>query len=286
MSRLASGELVCRGIFPSELATVQVDAVSGHHARAFASLRSLDQPHPARRVPPCPNHEQREGACGGCALMALSDAAQRELKRAMLRERFGLVVDQVEAASPTLGYRYSSKRVALAVEGRLVLGSFARRSHAPASMTGCLVDHPLLARAFDEAERQARQLGIQPYDEAHDRGDLRAVWGKTDGQQVILTLVVRAADGRAAVSLPQELRGVAGVLVSVQDQPTNQLRGAAATLSAGQPGLTVRLLDHEVEVGALGFLQPNPRAAEACYRRLLEPASGADQGELAFDLYA
>lgn len=290
VSRIASGEVLCRGLFPGEVGTLHIDAVSAHHARAFASLRSLDQAHPARREPPCPNHEARGGACGGCALMALDENAQRELKRAMLRERFGLEVASVEAASPELGYRFSSKRVALRVAGQLVLGSFARASHAPAPMPGCLVDHPRIEAAFAELERVARALAIEPYDETSDQGDLRAAWAKTDGARVIVSLVVRSAQSRAAQLVPEQLSAVDGVLVSVQDQPGNQLRGASASLRCGQPEVSLALLGHAVEVGALGFLQPNPRAAEAAYRALLEPISDAPHAarshQRAFDLYA
>lgn len=287
VSRLAAGEVVCRGVFPSEVATVHIDAVSAHHARAFASLRSLDTPHPARRTPPCPNHEAREaGRCGGCALMALQEPAQRELKRDMLRARFGLEVAQVEAVSDELGYRYSSKRVALRVDGTLRLGSFARASHAPAPMRGCLVDHPRIERAFSAVERAAQVLRIEAYDESSDHGDLRAVWAKTDGERVIVTLVVRIPEGAASKVLPGRIEGVNGVLVSLQESPGNQLRGAPAVLVRGISEVTLQLLDQRVEVGALGFLQPNPHTAEAAYGALLEPSAEAQRTQLAFDLYA
>jgi 23S rRNA (uracil1939-C5)-methyltransferase len=286
VSRLAAGEVVCRGLFPSEVATVHIDAVSAHHARAFASLRNLEQPHPARRTPPCLNHEANAGRCGGCALMALHEPAQRALKREMLREQFGLEVTEVEAVSEDLGYRYSSKRVALWVEGALRLGSFARGSHLAAPMPGCLVDHPRIERAFAAVERAAQALRIQPYDEANDRGDLRAVWAKTDGERVIITLVTRTPDGATSKVLPGRIKGVNGVLVSVQDKRGNQLRGAPASLARGLPEVTLQLLDQGVEVGALGFLQPNPRTAEAAYSALLGSAPEASSRQLAFDLYA
>ena len=55
----------------------------------------------------------------------------------------------------------------------------------------------------------------------------------------------------------------------------------------GNGTLQVQLAGTEVEVGPLGFLQPNPRVAELAYRDLVAAPSGAALGgELAYDLYA
>lgn len=286
VSKLADRTVSCPGLFPGERAAVRIESVSRQHPRAFASLRALEQPHPERRAAPCPNHVERGGACHGCALMALSEAAQRAAKRDMLAAQFGLEVREVEPAPQALGYRYSSKRVALNVAGELTLGSYVQGSHAPAPMPGCLVDHPRLAAAFDELEREARRLGIVPYDEARAQGDLRYVWGKTDGDAVIVTLVSAQAASRARALLPGALRSVEGVLASVQDSRSNTLRGSPAELLAGRSEIAIALLEQRVEVGALGFLQPNPRMAEAAYRALLAPLRDGRPCALAFDLYA
>jgi tRNA/tmRNA/rRNA uracil-C5-methylase (TrmA/RlmC/RlmD family) len=297
VSQIADRELVCHGLFPGEQGQVRIDAVSRQAPRAFASLVRRESAHPARREAACQNHEARGGACGGCALMELSESAQREEKRALLAQRFGLGVREVEHVGPELGYRYSSKRVALNVGGgeargsaraqNLVLGSYARESHAPAAMAGCLVDHPRLVSAFDEVERVGRALGVAPFDERGERGDLRAVWAKTNGEQVIVTLVVRSAEGLAATRLAQALAQADGVLVSVHEAPSNNLRGAPAALVKGVGELSLELLGQRVGVGALGFLQPNPAAAALAYRALLAPSEDAEGGaHLAFDLYA
>jgi 23S rRNA (uracil1939-C5)-methyltransferase len=286
VSQLADRELVCHGLFPSEQGQVRIDAVARQQPRVFASLVERTSSHPARREAACQTHEARTGACSGCALMELSEDAQREEKRALLAARFGLVVASVESSGPALGYRYSSKRVALARRGELVLGSYARESHRPAAMSGCLVDHALLVRAFDEVEQKARELGIERFDERTGHGDLRAVWAKTNGEQVIVTLVVRSAEGPAGSQLAQQLTAD-GVLVSVHEGASNNLRGERAQVRKGRADLALTLLGQSVEVGALGFLQPNPGVAALAYSTLLAPLTpGNEKGQLAFDLYA
>lgn len=284
--------LLCPGLFPSEQGHVQIDAVSRHHARAHGRLLELTVPHTGRRTAPCPNHERNAGRCSGCALMELDDKAQREVKRTLLANEYGLHVSQVESVGPSLGYRWASKRVAArSVEARgpndgaFVLGSYARGSHEPASMTGCLVEHPRLKAAFDQLEELARKHRIVPFDERTGEGDLRYVWAKTNGQAVILTLITGHVESRAAELLPSELSQVAGVCRSVQGARGNQLRGSSAELLCGQAELSTSLLDQTVPLGALGFLQPNPQVAELAYR-VLTGITPDDPTELALDLYA
>ncbi|HEY6878357.1 MAG TPA: hypothetical protein VI299_10090 [Polyangiales bacterium] len=282
VGQLVERSVHVRGVFPGERALVRIEAVSRHHPRAHARLRSLLEAHPSRRQAPCLDHESRLGRCTGCALMELDEAAQREAKRAMLHERFGLLVSEVEAAPRPLGYRHSSKRVALrdAKSGGPYLGSYSHGSHRPAAMGHCLVDHPLLMRAFSSVESNMRALSIEPYDELLHTGDLRYVWAKTNGEQVIVTLITARETTRVrelAVRLPVE-----GVLHSVQSAHTNALRGRPAQLLRGEGEVVLALLDQRVEVGALGFVQPNPAVAADAYCALTSHPGG----KLAFDLYA
>jgi 23S rRNA (uracil1939-C5)-methyltransferase len=282
VGELEQRQVHCRRAFPGELVQVRIEAVSRHHPRAHATLRSVVRGHVGRRRAPCLDHESRLGRCSGCALMELDESAQREAKLVMLRDRFGLQVETLEAAPVQLGYRHSSKRVVLrdARSGGPYLGSFAQGSHRPASMANCLVDHPALMRAFTAVESQIRALAIEPYDELLHTGDLRYVWAKTNGEQVIVTLVTAGETtrvGELASKLP-----VDGVLHSVQAGHGNALRGTPATLLQGVAEVTVALLEQSVEVGALGFVQPNPAVAGEAYRMLTDHPGGA----LAFDLYA
>jgi 23S rRNA (uracil1939-C5)-methyltransferase len=286
VATLEGREISCPGLFPGEAAAVRIEAVSRQHARAHATLVTLESAHPKRRSAPCMRHvSQQAGGCTGCPLMELSEDAQAELKAQLLRERFELPVERVEPALEALGYRWSSKRIAFGRPGALALGSYARGTHTPVEMAGCLVDHPLLVSVFSAIVRAANELGIAPFDERTGQGDLRYVWAKTNGSDCIVTLVVSDANARAARELAARELPCAGVLVSVQEGRGNALRGSPPVLVRGVAELGVSLMNQRVEVGALGFLQPNPRVAEACYAALTSWPSERP-AELAFDLYA
>lgn len=278
------------GVFPGESAAARVEHVSRQAPRAHARLLELLRPHPARRAPPCPHSDSgappRPGMCSGCPLQALDVAAQRALKVEALA-RLGLHVDAMVGDEREFGYRWSSKRVVTGAPGQVIVGSYVRGSHAPARMDDCRIDHPAIAAAARELQEVASARGIEPYDEATGAGDLRYVWLKTDGRDVLLTLITAARPSRAAEELPPSLKLPAGIAWSVQAGRGNAVRGEPAVQLAGRPDLSVSVAGVAVDVGPLGFLQPNPGLAGRCYLDLVAGPDGEPlAGALALDLYA
>jgi 23S rRNA (uracil1939-C5)-methyltransferase len=216
--------------------------------------------------------------------MALEEPDQRALLREMLLAQHGLEVGEVVAAPRSLGYRWSAKRIAYGGPGKLRLGSFERGTNRPADMKGCLVDHPLIAAAADELADAARDLGIAAHDEERKRLGLRAVWLRTNGTQVLATLVTSEANEMELVRLSPRLTRCDGVACSFHRDAGNALRGAEATVLRGIEALDV----HGTRVGPLGFLQPNPEVAERMYDHLVDGIGVGDGsgGGRVFDLYA
>lgn len=279
------------GAFPGEQARVRVEHVSRQAPRAHARLLELVRPHPQRRPAPCPHSDSgqppRPDACSGCPLQALDLAAQRTHKRAALIARHGLDPGPLVAGPDEWGYRWSSKRVVAGTKGHVLLGSYHRGTHTPAAMTACMIDHPAIAAAARELQAAASALAIEPFDETTGTGDLRHAWLKTDGRDVLLTLITAARPSRAAELLPAALRLPAGIAWSVQPGPGNAIRGEPPVHLHGRAALHTTLAGIPVEIGPLGFLQPNPRVAELAYLDLVTDPDGAPlSGRLAFDLYA
>jgi len=272
-----SGRTRVAGAFPGERVLARVEHV-GKHA-SFATTLEVERGRPGRRLPPCPRHvDRKSGSCTGCALMALEESDQRTLLREMLRNQHGLEVGEVVAAPESLGYRWSAKRVAFGGPGKLRLGSFMRGTNRPADMEGCLVDHPLISAAADELAEGARDLGIAAHDEERKRLGLRAVWFRTNGTQVLATLVTSEGNEDELRRLSPRLTRCDGVAFSFHREGGNALRGAEATLLRGIEALDV----NGMRIGPLGFLQPNPRVAEQMYDDLVDGMGGGR----VFDLYA
>ena len=291
--------LTLPGAFPGESASARVVHLSRHRGdgnrhRGAGKLVSLEERHPQRRIPPCPNSRRplqpdHPGRCDGCALMAVDEAAQRSFVKEHLRSAYGLTVDEVHSATEPFGYRWSSKRIAFGGAGRLQLGSWQRASHRPASMEGCLVDHPRITAAFDELQRVAQELAIAAYDERSSSGLVRYVWAKTDGDRVLLTLVCATDERESILELAKGLRRSHGVTLSIHAGNDNAMRGSAPEPLVGLDSLQVPFGEAigSVTVGAGGFLQPNPQVVQRIYRALTHGADGSEMaGSLAFDLYA
>lgn len=279
LDRDAEREVLTPGLFGGEVARVRIEHVS--RGGPVAHARLVDLVRGERRPVPCAQHVDREGRCGGCPLMALEGAAQREQKRQMLAT-LGLHVDALRHDERELGYRVSSKRVAFGSAGRLVLGSFARGSHTPADMHGCLVEHPALSAAASGVVRVAQRLGIVAFDERRGDGLLRAVWLRlvaplAERGEVVMTLVTTREPDAAFVDALAKLANVRVVAWSRHAGVGNDLRGEAPTLLRGAVE----------DSGLLGFLQPNAPLAEQMYDALLDDEHGAPlRGERAFDLFA
>lgn len=279
------------GGFAGEHVLVKVTHVSKQRPDAHAVVVNIVRPHLQRRRAPCSHHESRARVgCTGCPLMLLKPAAQQALKQEQLA-KLGITPDRwVDVEGAELGYRWSAKRVAQGSAGRLMLGSYLRRSHRIADMITCVVDHPLIQSCALELQRLANDLRIAGYDESTCMGELRYVWLKTNGKQVLVTLItsrdVTEELRSLAVQLVESGRA-AGVHVGVQNDTGNNMRTESATLLHGAATLPVELAGVALELGPLGFLQPNPAVAALAYADLCRDASGqAVTGALALDVYA
>ncbi|MEE9385350.1 MAG: hypothetical protein V3V08_18240 [Nannocystaceae bacterium] len=276
-------------VFPGERVQIRIDHVARHGRKLFATATAIDVAHPQRRTAPCPSHSENPGGtCCGCPLMTLHPPAQAAMKRRWLAEAHELVVDDlIDVQGGNDGYRWSSKRIVSGRPGALVLGSYVKGTHKVADMLACAVDHPALVACLDELRREANALRIEPYDETTRSGDLRYLWLKTDGAKVLLTLLTASRDSRAALELPAKLKRPAGLWWSVQEEAGNSLRGAHPRHLAGDETLAVDLCGSTMQVGPLGFLQPNPRGIERAYADLVCDLAGERlSGTRAFDLYA
>lgn len=280
-------QVLVPGAFPGEAVRARLLHVARRRPVAHALLHELVSPSADRVEAPCPRHPARGGRCTGCPLLPLGEGAQRAALADMLAREHGLEVDRVRhRQGGGFGYRWSSKRVVAGRRGSVRLCSFARGTHRPVDMAGCLLEHPAIERAFAELARVASALEVDPFDERRGTGELRYAWAKTDGERVLLTLITANHDRASVERLAAALALPAAVAWSVQPSRGNALRGGAPVLLRGAV-LEATVAGVRVAVGPLGFLQPNPPMIAEAYRELVSaPGGGPLEGKLAFDLYA
>jgi len=285
VGRYEDVEVHVNGLLPGETADVKIDYVSQQRPRAHGKAVNRRNTHPGRRPAPCPHH----GRCNGCPLMEMDLPSQQELKRSELEREYHVKIDRmVSLENGGLRYRWSSKRVVHGTVGDIILGSYMRGTHSVADMSGCLVDHPDIVACITELTDVANEMKIVPYDEEHERGDLRYAWFKTDGQgQVLLALITGEPAAPKVLELARNLETPAGIAWGVNSQQGNDMRGVTLRPLRGRQNLALDFDGVKFFAGPLGFLQPNPAAASLAYHDLIRvPAGGVPHGRLAFDLYA
>ncbi|PZS34840.1 MAG: hypothetical protein DLM59_03955 [Pseudonocardiales bacterium] len=219
---------------------------------------------PDRVEPPCPH--ARPGGCGGCDWQHATPQAQRELKAAVVAEQLARLGDRPDlpvTVEPVpggpLGWR---TRVRFAVDAGGTVGLHRHRSHDIEPVEHC----PL-------ATESVGQLGVT-----------LQRWPGAQAVEVIassggdLALVVTPRAG-ADVAVPPL---AAATEPAVLSQPG---RGGRATRVRGHRAVRERALGRIFRVGAAGFWQVHPAAAEtlaAAVVRALRPQAG----DSVLDLYA
>ena len=279
------------GALPGERCSVRVDAIDRARPRAHGVVVQVLEADPMRRAAPCRWHESlSDGDCSGCAWMPWTTSRQREAMLAHLNA-LGFPVDEIgvapEQRDEGLGYRRSSKRVAFIDRGgRVRLGSYRRRTHRVARMTGCLIDHPSISECADRLENLLTERRFPVWKPKTEVG-LRYVWFKTNGVQRLITLVTEGLGRGEVEQLVRHWPNGDGVAWCDGAGRGNAIRGDQVELLRGPAELEVALAGEQVSVGPLGFLQPNPTVAGHCYEALLADAHGQQlTGAVAFDLYA
>jgi len=217
---------------------------------------------PGRVEQPCPH--ARPGRCGGCDWQHATPAAQRELKAVVVCEQLArlggypdveLVVEELPGGS--LGWR-TRMRFAVTADG--TVGLHRHRSHDVEPVEHC----PIASPAVDE-------IGVT-----------RQRWPSTAAVEVIAS----SAGDRALVVTPQ-----AGAAVEVPPLDADDVavlqgrpRGGRAVRIRGHRAVRERALGQVLRVGADGFWQVHPAAADVLCAAVVE-ALQPRPGESALDLY-
>ena len=295
------------GALPGEVVRAVIQHRSQHRAQAWASLREITTPSPARRVPAC----RAFGVCGGCVLQHLDYDQQLRWKTARVRALAagqaalaGVPVAACVASPRPLGYRNRSKLVCgrSRFEGAadpladplvdpLVLGAYAPRSHEVVDLAGgCRIAEAPLDDVAVTLRGLLARAGVVPYDERTFTGDLRhVVLRVNDRGQVLVILVTARGDGSAAAMIAGALGAarpeIAGVVQNVNPSRGNAIYGAEDRPLWGQATLDDVIGGVRLRLSPRAFLQANRDVAALAYRAIAD-AVAPTCAETVVDAYA
>jgi 23S rRNA (uracil1939-C5)-methyltransferase len=202
----------------------------------------------------------------------------------------GMEIPPIVPSPQRLGYRARVKLVVRRNRGEVAAGLYAPQSHRVIDISSCPVHPRPVNEVVHYLKKKVQELGIAPYDERDDSGDLRYLDLRYSfaRRELSVTLVTRHGSLPQGDVLGSALRRrfsfITGVIQNVNEQRGNVIWGNNFRTLAGRDTILERIGDLKLVFPAGVFSQANPFAARKLYERVWEMAA-LKGGETVMDLY-
>ncbi|MBU9722824.1 MULTISPECIES: 23S rRNA (uracil(1939)-C(5))-methyltransferase RlmD [Bacillaceae] len=264
---------------PGETGNVKITKVKKNYA--FGRLMEITKESPDRVDAPCPIFKQ----CGGCQLQHLSYQGQLRHKQKQVREvlaRIGGLEDVT--VHETIGmdepWRYRNKaQVPFGeMEGGLIAGFYAERSHQIIDMNECAIQHEENDTVVQLVKKIAKKYGIRGYDDKSHKGTLRHVVTRYGyrTQELMVVLVTKGKELPNKENLIEEIRSelpnVKSIVHNINSKRTNVIFGDQTEVLWGEEVIHDYIGDIKFAISARSFYQVNPVQTQVLYEKALEYA--------------
>jgi len=244
---------------------------------------------------PCPHFP--DGCAAGCRWIDVPYPEQLKRKQQIVSRALAaypslhdIEVPGVVPSPRRLGYRARIKLVARRAKGETLAGLYLPQSHHVVDISSCPVHPEPVNRVVQQLKREIQRLGIAPYDERSDTGDLRyldirySFWSR----EIALTLVTRRAAFRRGNDLARALKKrfgfISGVVQNINEDPGNVIWGPRSRSLAGRDTVIERIGPWKLRLPVGVFSQANPAVARKIYEKVEALAALSGQ-ETVLDLY-
>ncbi|MGH7844885.1 MAG: 23S rRNA (uracil(1939)-C(5))-methyltransferase RlmD [Candidatus Binatia bacterium] len=244
-------------------------------------------------TPPCAHYPN----CFGCNFIHLPYPRQLTMKHRLVTDALaaypvlaGLKVPPVVPSPRRLRYRTRVKLVVRQAGQHVLTGLYVPETHRVVDISSCPVHPEAVNRVLQFLKRRLPALGILPYDERNDQGQLRyldfrySLWRN----EILLTLVTRHRSFPQGQSLARALTKrfpfIAGVLHNVNEQKGNVIWGNDFRVLAGRDSLMERVGFLKLIYPAQAFSQTNPAVAAKIYEAIFAWAA-LNGRDAVLDLY-
>jgi 23S rRNA (uracil1939-C5)-methyltransferase len=241
----------------------------------------------------CPHYPH----CIGCPLINVPYPEQLLRKQELVSEALAAYPSLVHVAVPAvaasphrLGYRARVKLVVRSTSGEIATGLYVPGSHRVIDISSCPVHPRPVNQVIRHLKRKILELGIVPYDERNDSGQLRYLDFRYSfaRRELSVTLVTRHRDfsqGAAlARSLSRKFSFVSGVIQNINEQRGNVIWGDRYCLLTGRDTLLEQIGSLRLGFPPGVFSQANPATAKKLYDMVAEMPALSGR-ETVLDLY-
>ncbi len=225
-------------------------------------------------------------ACTACAYKHVDYDYELACKRTAVVQAFRkaglphIPVDEVTGTRRILHYRNKAQYpVARGQDGSLVIGFYAPKSHRVCEAADCPLQPPEFASVLKTIRAFAEEHRLSVYDESTGEGWLRHIYLRRGeiSTQILLTLVVTDLHFPLADAFVTCVRqahpDIVGILLNLQDAPTNVILGERYKTLWGSDNLTDTLCGVQLTLAPSAFYQVNHDAAEVLYRKARDLAA-------------
>lgn len=247
----------------------------------------------ATHEPPCRHYPH----CVGCPLIDVPYPEQLLKKRDIVARALAsypslapLQVPAVIASPHRLGYRARIKLVVRSTRGEIATGLYVPGTHRVIDISSCPVHPRPVNQVVHYSKKKILELGIAPYDERNDSGQLRYLdfrYGFAR-RELSITLITRHRDFPQGITLARSLSRkfpfVCGVIQNINEQRGNVIWGDHYRLLSGRDTLLEQIGSLKLAFPAGVFSQANPSTARKLYDTVREMAALSGR-EAVLDLY-
>jgi 23S rRNA (uracil-5-)-methyltransferase RumA len=243
--------------------------------------------------PFCPHYPH----CIGCSFINVPYPEQLTRKRDIVAQAMAdfpslrdVEIPPVAPSPRRLGYRARVKLVVRRTKGEVATGLYVPGSHRVIDISSCPVHPRPVNQVLHYLKKKILELGIAPYDERDDSGDLRYLDFRYSfaRRELSVTLISRhpvlPEAGRLARSLQRRFRFTAGVIQNINEQRGNVIWGKRFRPLAGNDTILEPFGDLKLVFPAGVFSQANPFTARKLYD-FVSDVAGLKGNETVLDLY-
>lgn len=277
--------------------TVRTKIIKVKKSYAYGKIEEIINMSEDREEPKCSNYKR----CGGCSIQHMNYKKQLEFKW----ERVKDCISKIGGLSEKLvnypigmesnPYRYRNK-VQLPigkVNGEIVLGFYAPRSHNIIDLDYCLIQDKVADEVAKLTKEWIKRNNIEPSTvdgEFNPNGVLKHLMirrGFKTGEVMLVlvatTLNIPNLDEFKNIIL-KNISGIKSIVININPENTNVILGQKCITLYGEDTIQDYIGDFKFNISPLSFFQVNPIQTEVLYNKVLEYAN-LTGSETVFDAY-
>lgn len=276
---------------------VKVKIVKVKKSYAYGKLLEIIEKAEGREEPKCNNYKR----CGGCLIQHMNYKKQLDFKWNRVKDCISKIGGlSEELVNYPIGmeenpYRYRNK-VQLPigkVNGEVVIGFYAPRSHNIINIDSCLIQDEVADKVAKLTKEWINKYNIEPATvdgEFNPNGILRHIMirkaFKTGEVMVVLVATKEKVPfiDEFKEEIIENIEGIKSIVLNVNSKNTNVILGEKCITLYGEDVIQDYIGNFKFNISPLSFFQVNPIQTEILYNKALEYAS-LTGNETVFDAY-